>query len=163
MADIVDKPTRSRMMAGIKSKNTQPEIQLRKALHAAGFRYRLHVVGLPGRPDLILPKFEAAIQVQGCFWHRHEGCRDCTTPASNHTFWDVKFSKTIARDKKNLQLLLDGGWRVATVWECALRGNIEGGCFETLSKWLMGKGNFIELPESQNSPRQDPLRVPLTE
>lgn len=148
MADIVDKSTRSRMMAAIKGKNTQPEMQLRKALHAAGFRYRLHAANLPGRPDLVLPKYEAAIQVQGCFWHRHEGCPNCTTPTSNKSFWREKFSRTVERDRQNLKRLLESGWRVALVWECGLRKDGKDCCFEALSKWLKGNGSFIELPES---------------
>ncbi len=147
MADIVDKATRSRMMAGIKGKNTRPEMQLRKALHAAGFRYRLHAANLPGRPDLVLPKYEAVIQVQGCFWHRHEGCPNCTSPTSNKPFWREKFSRTVERDRRNLKRLLESGWRVALVWECTLRKGGEDGCFDALSKWLKGRGSFIELPE----------------
>jgi DNA mismatch endonuclease (patch repair protein) len=149
MADIVDKPTRSRMMAGIKNKNTQPELVLRKALHGLGFRYRLHVSGLPGRPDLVFPKYMAAIQVQGCFWHRHKGCCYCSNPASNRAFWSAKFKRTVERDKRNLLRLLDDGWRVAVIWECVLREGENDSFTKELSNWLRGTNDFIELPRAK--------------
>lgn len=121
MADIVDKSTRSRMMAGIKGMNTKPEMQLRRLLHAAGFRYRLHAKNLPGKPDIVLPRYKAAIFVHGCFWHRHPGCRYATSPGSNIEFWSAKFAANVARDFSNEQALLAAGWRVAVVWECELR------------------------------------------
>ena len=108
-------------MAGIRGKNTQPEMVLRRALHARGLRFRLHDRLLPGAPDIVLPKWRAAILVQGCFWHRHEGCRYASTPATRPEFWLRKFSDTVARDQTNLTRLQEQGWRVALVWECALR------------------------------------------
>lgn len=121
MTDIVDKQTRSRMMAGIKGKDTKPELVLRRALHARGFRYRLHSKTVPGRPDLVFPKHHAIVFVHGCFWHRHEGCRYTTTPSTRPEFWQAKFDANVARDRSVHDQLLDAGWRVATVWECALR------------------------------------------
>ena len=121
MTDIVDKQTRSRMMAGIKGKDTKPELVLRRALHARGFRYRLHSKNVPGRPDLVLSKHQAIVFVHGCFWHRHEGCRYTTTPSTRPEFWQAKFDANVARDRSVHDQLLDAGWRVATVWECALR------------------------------------------
>ncbi|ESX31580.1 MULTISPECIES: very short patch repair endonuclease [unclassified Mesorhizobium] len=121
MADIVDKVTRSRMMSGIRGSNTKPEKELRAALHARGLRYRLHAKNLIGRPDLVFPKFHAAVFVHGCFWHRHEGCRYSTMPSTRREFWEQKFAANIARDRHVEQALLDTGWRVATVWECALK------------------------------------------
>ena len=106
MADIVDPETRSRMMSGIKGKNTRPELALRRALHARGFRYRLHDKRLPGKPDLILPRFRAAIFVHGCFWHRHEGCKYATTPATRPEFWQAKFRENAERDQRNFDALL---------------------------------------------------------
>ena len=99
MADIVDRQTRSRMMSGIRGKNTKPEMILRRALHARGFRYRLHGKGVPGRPDLILAKHRAVIFVHGCFWHRHEGCRYATTPATRPEYWAEKFAANVRRDR----------------------------------------------------------------
>lgn len=147
MADIVDRTTRSRMMSGIQGKNTQPELVLRRALHRKGFRYRLHVAGLPGRPDIVFPKFHAVIQVHGCFWHRHKGCRFCTHPASNSLFWRKKFSQTIKRDRNKTNELLEAGWKVAIVWGCALEGESVNVTAKTLSVWLRGRKSFIELPK----------------
>jgi DNA mismatch endonuclease (patch repair protein) len=105
------------MMAGIRGKNTKPELALRRALDACGFRYRLHAGAMPGRPDLFFPKFGAAIFIHGCFWHRHAGCRYATTPATRPEFWQSKFDSNVKRDRFVLSALLDGGWRAATVWE----------------------------------------------
>lgn len=121
--DIVDSATRSRMMSGIRSKDTKPEMTVRRYLHAKGFRYRLHARDLPGSPDLVLPKYRVAILVHGCFWHRHAGCRFATTPASNIERWSIKFQANIDRDAKKLASLQAAGWRVIIVWECELRLN----------------------------------------
>ncbi len=121
MADIVDKQTRSRMMSEIRSKNTQPEMKVRRFLHASGFRYRLHVRTLPGTPDICLPKYQTVILVQGCFWHRHMGCKLSYMPASNKDVWQVKFKQTVLRDRQNIRVLIEIGWRVIVLWECGLR------------------------------------------
>jgi DNA mismatch endonuclease, patch repair protein len=118
MADIVDAPTRSRMMSGIKGKNTTPELIVRRYLHARGFRYRLHVRQLAGRPDLVLPRHRVAIEVRGCFWHRHPGCRFAYTPRSNREFWTQKLNRNVKRDARNLAALVAEGWRVLVIWEC---------------------------------------------
>ena len=119
MADIVDKKTRSRMMSRIRGKDTRPELKVRRFLHRAGFRFRLHAK-LPGKPDLVLPKYQTAIFVHGCFWHRHEGCRYATTPTSNTQFWQEKFEANILRDAKTKTQLEALGWRVLTLWSCEL-------------------------------------------
>lgn len=121
MADVVDIATRSRMMAGIKGANTKPERDLRAALHARGFRYRLHAKNIVGRPDLVFAKYHAVVFVHGCFWHRHKGCRYATTPATRPEFWQAKFAANVARDERVAGELSRQGWRVAIVWECALR------------------------------------------
>lgn len=121
MADIVDPETRSRMMAAIRGSNTKPEIALRKALHARGLRFRLHDPKLPGRPDVVLPKYRAVIFVHGCFWHRHEGCRYATTPKTRPEFWEAKFQANVDRDKRNLEQLHAMGWHTLVVWECNLK------------------------------------------
>ncbi len=121
MVDIVDQKTRSRMMAGIRGKDTKPEMILRKALHARGLRYRLHARHVPGRPDVVFPKYGAVIFVHGCFWHRHKGCRYATTPATRPDFWKRKFAANVKRDQEVRSVLASTGWRVGTVWECALR------------------------------------------
>lgn len=146
MVDVVDSITRSRMMSGIRGKDTQPELRLRHALHRLGLRYRLHASGLPGRPDIVLPKHQAVIFVQGCFWHRHSDCSFTTMPASNTEFWKVKFNRTIQRDKRNIDLLSQSGWRTAIVWECELRGKAWDGAAETIGMWLKSDVRDIEIP-----------------
>jgi DNA mismatch endonuclease (patch repair protein) len=121
LADIVDKATRSRMMAGIRGKNTRPELLVRSWLHRQGLRFRLHGPGLPGRPDLSLPRYKTAVFVHGCFWHRHPGCRYATTPASNAAFWKAKFTANVLRDEKARAELKRLGWRVEVIWECECR------------------------------------------
>ena len=108
-------------MAGIRGKDTKPERLLRSAMHAQGMRYRLHVSKLPGRPDIVLPRYRTVILVHGCFWHRHSGCRFATIPATRQEFWNEKFASTVARDKRNAEALSLAGWRVAIVWECAIK------------------------------------------
>lgn len=119
--DVVDAATRSRMMKGIRSKDTQPEITVRKYLHAQGFRYRLHSRKLPGSPDLVLPRYRVAIFVHGCFWHRHRGCKYATTPSSNAERWKLKFDANTERDARKEAMLRAAGWKVLVVWECELR------------------------------------------
>ncbi|MEP3428349.1 MAG: very short patch repair endonuclease [Roseibium sp.] len=109
MADIVDKKTRSRMMAGIKGKNTKPELKLREALHRRGFRYRLHSRNIVGKPDLVLRKYNAVIFVHGCFWHRHIGCRYTSSPSTRTEFWQSKFEGNIKRDKAVQTTLASAG------------------------------------------------------
>ncbi len=123
--DIVDPRTRSRMMAGIKGKDTRPELQIRSALHKAGFRFRLHDKKLPGSPDLVLPKYRAVIFVNGCFWHRHKGCRYATNPKTRAEFWKGKFMANVERDERKKEQLLDEGWRVFTIWECGVRNDLD--------------------------------------
>jgi len=121
MIDIVSKKTRSRMMSSIKSKDTKPEMIVRRFLHRQGFRYRLHVKELPGSPDIVLPKYRTVIFVHGCFWHQHKGCSYATIPANNKEFWLDKFSQNQLRDSRNLDDLHKLGWKTIVVWECGLR------------------------------------------
>ncbi|MFC7380090.1 very short patch repair endonuclease [Brevundimonas sp. GCM10030266] len=121
MVDTLTPRERSVRMSRIKSRDTKPELALRKALHALGLRYRL-VTKLPGKPDLVLPRHEAVVFVHGCFWHRHPGCKVATTPKSNTSFWNEKFERNVARDKKVLGELRALGWRVFVAWECELSG-----------------------------------------
>lgn len=120
--DVVDAATRSRMMAGIRGKDTKPELIVRSFLHRAGLRFRLHAK-LPGKPDLVLPKYRTAVFVHGCFWHRHESCRYATTPANNAAFWQQKFAANVERDAKVKQQLEEQGWHVLVVWSCELDDN----------------------------------------
>ena len=120
MVDVVDKETRSRMMSGIRGRDTKPEIIVRKYLHAAGFRFRLSPKDVFGKPDIVLPKYRTAIFVHGCFWHRHTGCKIATTPKSNIEFWLEKFDKNVARDKLVQARLRKEGWKVIVVWACQI-------------------------------------------
>ena len=121
MPDIVSPETRSRMMAGIRGGNTKPELVLRRGLHALGFRFRLHARELPGRPDMVFPCHRAALFAHGCFWHGHD-CPLFRLPSTRREFWQEKIESNRQRDAAAEAALLAGGWRVATVWECALRG-----------------------------------------
>jgi len=119
MTDVVNRATRSRMMSGIRSRDTRPERFVRSALHRAGFRFRLHAK-LPGKPDVVLPKYHTVVFVHGCFWHRHAGCRYATTPASNAAFWRDKFAANKQRDSVVKRQLRRLSWRVRVVWSCQL-------------------------------------------
>lgn len=145
MVDIVDKPTRSRMMAGIRAKNTKPEVALRSALHRLGFRFRIHDRKLPGRPDIVLPRYRVAVQVHGCFWHRHEGCRFATNPSSRPEFWQAKFKVNAERDIATELSLREEGWRTAIIWECALKGKGAAEIARELAIWLTSGSDRIEI------------------
>ena len=159
VTDTVDQATRSRIMAAIRDKDTQPELSLRKALHARGFRYRLHGKSLPGKPDLVFPKHRALCFVHGCFWHCHPGCNRATTPQTHTDFWETKFASTVARDQRNRTRLLEAGWRVAVVWECSLRGKRLEATVSRIADWLVG-----DSPEfSPDSPAKcQPARIRST-
>jgi DNA mismatch endonuclease (patch repair protein) len=118
LMDIVSREKRSQMMAGIKGKNTKPELVVRKLVHGMGFRYRLHRKDLPGSPDLVFPRLKKVIFVHGCFWHRHPGCRFAYTPKSNAQFWSNKLDGNTKRDELALTALDALGWQVLIVWEC---------------------------------------------
>ncbi|WP_126245905.1 very short patch repair endonuclease [Chitinophaga rhizosphaerae] len=147
MADIVSKEKRSQMMSGIKSKNTKPELIIRSALHGAGLRFRLHVKDLPGKPDLVLPKYRAAIFVNGCFWHGHS-CHMFKMPRSRPEFWNSKIRRNQEVDSEALRKLLENGWRVATIWECSLRGKGKlevPGIIEMIQIWINSDQQVLEI------------------
>ncbi|RIX47568.1 MAG: DNA mismatch endonuclease Vsr [Rhodocyclales bacterium GT-UBC] len=121
MTDVVDAPTRSRMMSGIRDRDTKPEMLVRKALFKAGFRFRLHRRDLPGVPDIVLPGRRVVVFVHGCFWHMHAGCLNSRIPATRSEFWREKLSRNAERDRATRESLVAAGWRVLTVWECATR------------------------------------------
>lgn len=134
-------------MSRIGSRDTKPELVVRSYLHARGFRYRLHVNDLPGRPDIVLPRYNAVILVHGCFWHRHTGCQDSTTPRSNRDFWLSKFYANVARDTRTSGALLAAGWRVAVVWECTVRRESQHrGALARLARWIKGGRRLGEFP-----------------
>ncbi len=109
---------RSRNMSAIKSKNTKPEIAVRKVLHSMGFRFRLHRKDLPGSPDIVLPKYKTVIFVHGCFWHRHENCKYASTPKIRQEFWNKKFTENIKRDSEIQDKIKNLDWRSVVIWEC---------------------------------------------
>ena len=112
---------RSRNMSAIKSKNTKPEITVRKLLHSMGYRFRLHKKDLPGSPDIVLPKYKTVIFVHGCFWHRHQNCKYASNPKTRREFWEKKFKENIERDKKTQEKLKNLGWKTNIVWECEIK------------------------------------------
>ncbi len=125
MADILTKAKRSWNMSRIKGKDTKPELLLRRLLHRRGFRFCLHDKKLPGRPDIVLPRYRTVIFVNGCFWHRHSGCRYAYTPKSRQEFWSSKFEATVKRDKEKKEKLKKEEWNVIVVWECELKKNAD--------------------------------------
>lgn len=144
MTDHLDKAKRSWNMSRIRGKNTKPEIAVRKMLHAAGFRFRLHVKDLPGKPDIVLPKWRTVIFVHGCFWHRHEGCKDASTPKTRTEWWLEKFEKNVANDLKKRGALEAAGWKVIVVWECEV-------AFSNESKQLLIRRIINEQSKSPSS------------
>jgi DNA mismatch endonuclease, patch repair protein len=120
MADTLSKEKRSWNMSRIKGSDTKPEIAVRSALHKKGFRFSLYNANLPGKPDIVLPKYKTVIFVHGCFWHRHKGCRSAYTPKSRTAFWNKKFNENVARDKKKKSELKKAGWKIYTIWECEI-------------------------------------------
>ena len=121
--DHISKKHRSWLMSQIGSADTGPELTVRRIVWGMGYRYRLHVSALPGRPDIVISRLKKIIEIRGCFWHRH-GCKLTTTPKSNEEFWQDKFLRNVERDKKNLRKLRKNGWSVLVVWQCQLK-NIE--------------------------------------
>lgn len=121
MADVLSKEQRSKCMSHIRSKNTKPEVLVRRFLFAHGFRFRLHRKDLPGKPDIVLPKYRTVIFINGCFWHGHSGCKYSTIPATNREFWESKISGNIRRDKETFSRLVKSGWKVIEIWQCQLK------------------------------------------
>jgi DNA mismatch endonuclease (patch repair protein) len=147
VADIVSAAERSRIMGRIGGRNTGPEIAVREFLFDRGFRYRLHARDLPGRPDIVLPKWRAAVFVHGCFWHQHPNCRDAVMPSSHRSFWRSKLNANRRRDQAAIKLLQDEGWRVAVLWECVVRHpERHPGAMARLARWLTGNRRVIEIP-----------------
>lgn len=139
MSDIVASSIRSRMMSSIRGKNTRPELVVRKVLHAAGYRFRLHRKDLPGTPDIVLPSRKIAVFVNGCFWHLHSGCKVANLPQSRPDFWKTKLEGNLARDKRSTAALRSLGWRVLIIWECATKDVASYALFDRdLIAWISG-------------------------
>ena len=147
--DVHSSVTRSFNMSMIRSKGTRPEMIMRHWLWRSGFRYRLHRKDLPGKPDIVLRKYRAVIFVHGCFWHRH-GCHATTTPATRREFWLGKFQENVNRDRRNIESLINDGWRVMVIWECSLRGKNSDldATGEHTSDFLESDITFSEYPTS---------------
>lgn len=146
--DRISKEVRSRVMASIRGKDTKPEMALRLALHSLGFRYRVHVGGLPGSPDIVLSRYKAVIFVNGCFWHLH-GCGYARVPKERVVFWESKFRRNKARDASNVEALLAAGWRVLIVWECAFgkKGSRErDSLLSETADWIRSSEKYREIP-----------------
>lgn len=139
--DIWSKQKRSEVMSRIKGKNTKPEMILRSQLFRQGFRFRVHQKNLPGKPDIVLPKYQTVIFVHGCFWHYHKGCREGRIPSTNSMFWRKKLQRTNLRDKANIKALRKDKWKVYVVWECEIEKHLEGTLNKLTSK-LKGT-NFL--------------------
>lgn len=157
MADIVTPEVRSRMMSGIRAKNTKPEMLLRKALHARGFRFRLHDRRMPGTPDMVFPRRGAVLFIHGCFWHGHS-CSLFKWPGTREEFWRQKIGRNQANDQRAELACEEMRWRVGTVWECALRGRYRrpfDDVVNTISDWLESDNTALvitELPHESATP-----------
>ncbi len=152
MSDAVSPEIRSKMMSRIRSKHTTPERIVRKALFAAGFRFRLHRRDLPGIPDIVLPGLKVAIFVNGCFWHMHRRCKFAKLPSSRHEFWLEKLARNAERDKEKINAMVGLGWRVLVVWECATRDkSVLRFLPSLLSAWIAGEETIGELYGGQIS------------
>ena len=150
MTDVVDKATRSRMMSGIRGVNTRPELRIRKALHARGFRFRLHAKELPGKPDLVFPRYHAAVFIHGCFWHGHD-CRYFKVPQSRTEFWLGKIGQNRARDARQHAALREAGWRTLVIWECATRTKVPevfDRLIDHVADWLINGSSDIQMDET---------------
>ena len=148
MTDVLTIEQRRLNMSRIRGRDTSPEMKIRRGLHGLGFRFRLHKKALPGTPDLILPKHRVVVFVHGCFWHGH-GCALSKMPQTRRQFWHEKITGNAARDRKSEQLLINAGWRVLTIWECALRGHEripDAEVFEAVANFIRrGEANFFEI------------------
>lgn len=147
MVDIVSKKKRSEMMSGIKSKDTKPEVLVRKALFARGFRYRIHDKNLIGKPDLVLAKYRAVIFIHGCFWHGHD-CHLFKVPQTRTAFWLKKIHSNKVRDSKVVEQLIGNNWRVLLVWECATKGKYSLSIQELVDRieeWLLFDSLYSEI------------------
>jgi DNA mismatch endonuclease, patch repair protein len=151
MVDRVDTQTRHRIMSSNRGKNTGPELEIRSALFREGFRFRLHARELPGKPDIVLPRWRVVVFVHGCYWHGHE-CRRRPRAKSNTSFWADKIKYNKARDMFSRNQLLDKGWRILVVWECAVRRRVpafsQSDDFAKVVDWIKGNGKLAFLSES---------------
>ena len=164
MSDVHDAATRSRNMKAIRGKDTKPELLIRRGLHARGFRYLLHSKRLPGKPDLVFPKYRAVIFINGCFWHLHD-CPLFKWPATRRDFWREKLTKTRKRDLDTVRTLRAEGWRVLTVWECVLKGTGKSPMdtvLDTVTNWLRSNDPAEECRETDSMEQRSNQESSLT-
>jgi DNA mismatch endonuclease (patch repair protein) len=147
--DKISTEGRSRIMAAIKSKDTKPELEVRRMLHKLGYRFRLHRKDLPGRPDIVLPKYKTVVLVHGCFWHQHSGCKIADRPKSRREYWDPKLDRNVARDRENEVKLMELGWSVLVVWECELQDKIS--LAARLKRHFAARTEFAGLPHQNKA------------
>lgn len=160
MTDVVDTATRSRMMAGIKGRDTKPEIVVRKALFAAGYRFRLHRRDMPGSPDVVLPGRRIAVFIHGCFWHAHMDCPYAKKPATRREFWEAKLAANVERDRRAREAILNTGWRVLIVWECAIRDKtIREDLMSILDRWIKGNAYYDEIIGTYSQKQLESVRL----
>ncbi len=147
MADVLTPEQRRHNMSRIRGRDTKPELLVRRGLHARGLRFRLHRRDLPGSPDLVFPRFRVVVFVHGCFWHGH-GCHLFTMPATRRDFWTQKIGRNAERDNQALEALRAKGWRVLTVWECALRGRSQlepGSVLQAIERFISGRAQQVDI------------------
>jgi DNA mismatch endonuclease (patch repair protein) len=147
MTDALSLEQRRQLMAKVHGKDTAIEKKVRSYLHEKGYRFRKHVAGLPGSPDIVLPKYKAVIFVHGCFWHGHSGCRKSRLPTTRHDFWEEKRRANLERDARKISELTGSGWRVAIIWQCALeKPTTLSNTMSTLENWLTSEETSCEIP-----------------
>ena len=147
MTDTLSSEQRSRLMAKVRGKDTAIEEKVRSYLHKRGYRFRKHVTGLPGSPDIVLLKYRAAIFVHGCFWHGHSGCRKSRLPTTRRTFWEEKRKANLERDNRRIIELIGSGWRVAVVWQCVLEKSVTiSSTMSRLEYWINSESDHCEIP-----------------
>ncbi len=145
---------RSHAMSRVRGRETKIERLVRSLLHKQGFRFRKNVFNLPGKPDIVLPKYHAAILIHGCFWHGHAECKRGYLPTSRREFWVNKISKTVIRDKENINELMEKGWRVAIVWQCALKNRQSiNNTIGILTRWIVCNEDWLEISDAPSTPR----------
>jgi DNA mismatch endonuclease (patch repair protein) len=150
MTDTLSPEQRSQLMAKIHGKDTAIEKKVRSHLHKKGYRFRKHVATLPGSPDIVLPKYKAAIFIHGCFWHGHYGCRKSRLPTARYSFWEEKRRANLERDVRKITELINLGWRIAVVWQCALeQTETLNSTIDTLETWINSEKSQCEIPSGQ--------------
>ncbi|MDR1618936.1 MAG: very short patch repair endonuclease [Treponema sp.] len=159
--DTVSPEKRSKIMSGIRSRNTMPEIIIRKGLFHQGFRYRINDKTVFGKPDIVLKKYHTAIFIHGCFWHGHAGCRNFKIPSSNSAFWTNKIDTNRKRDAEVLNYLHATGWRICIIWECAIRGkkqlSLLDDTINKIARWILSDEIWLEVTSESYNLSQEPF------